>query len=1215
MPFTQETYNGVVKQCNKIWEPTSNIVYVPDGTIFVETPNGDGSFTTYQMNDVCCKALKNHLISIDYTLPNGVSPENIQFNLDEQKCRWAPPVSTQCSTTETNDIKIVLNPVGNDGAFFTLTENDSCGLKIKFDYLFKVKCETLKNIPTSYTYNKNGELDNLRQLKFNVESELLDVNNQIDNLSIQNANLSYSIVCDEFPVITTTDSTTTTTTDITQIQKLPFTNTGFGSLTNSTDLSNSTSKVKPIYESKTVTFGLTETGLTYWRKILGDINYLNFIDGDPKSYTCTDVIEIEKLNQEALLNFSPNLLFETTTPFGEKTKIINSLSELSKVQAELKNKLVSINEEIVNNIKETSNEICSTLLGQFKSITADMTLDMIDENNVTTQFYVENLFYPLSNSTPTLYQYLVNSGDNSGFLVCGEPNVNETWASGCTGLIYPEFTNGVSTIDPLSDEINVSICDLIKDQLYSELLLESGYLSSEIDLFNQSLSPNVFNSNWLTFEKTFDASEVTGLTNNRIVLNIVIRSSCGDLCLLVDQISLTKICSDIDRTNIFISQSPGFELTKIIDNKKSWIEATEYTDREFYIGNYDDTNKIRQTEYSVDEERLILNSKEIDLTMNMASAVENDVWCYLLDNPNLLTGTTNDCSTSPLTPSDIYGNPVVLPTAQTYTYNVSDLTLEAKSFYYRCFSVYNTAQCLPETECTPCGRVIKFKIGDGEIGGDPSSIWFTCDSNGFGAYYIEDDTDAQNNIYNISYSLTGNSITSLNLLIDVINLGIIKTSQDGITYEKFWNNDGTCVSCCPNCGDKRVDFTGFMTTNITEVKTLETFENLLVSELTDVKNRKVISAYPTLRAVYERYMNATEYGVPQSNEFDYYKMDKFTGLIKSYWDDLIEQVVPATTMWGSVKVYTNTMFDQQKFKYRSYSSLFCNSPLNFVAPPSPINGSEGQCEEVEVVTYYVPVFPVEEGQAIPRRRPVTYNSICLTQMNWGSEFVGNVDIYDGNGFALNDDSFCDNICRKAVWYSMPESPAFVMNIVECGLMPETGVTFVINSLSVSSVNSGSELISVPLTSDTVTNDSVIWVPANNTVISACTLGNTTGWTYSNFVDFLNETFIQLGLTDYEARLSYIEIDSQTFSDGSVVAPPLEKNRAGFYLIFPENDTFELRVYCTSQLGGLQTYVYSNDNLYIDVVPEGNVDLIPYANSSFGVSLAVNYDCKTDTIYE
>lgn len=1207
MPFTQQTYDEVLKRCDKIWDPSSNIVYVPDGTIFVETANGDGSFTTYQMNDVCCKALRKYLISTNYTLPNGVSPENIQFNLDEQKCRWAPPVSTQCSATETNDIKIVLNPVGNDGAFFTLTENDTCGLKIKFDYLFKIKCETLKNLSSSYTYLKNDALDILRQDKFKIESELLDVNNQIDNLSIQNGKLSYSIVCNEFPITTTNSATTTNTTDITQIQKLPFTNTGFGSLTNTTDFSNSTSKVAPVYETKSVMFGLTETGLTYWRKILDDVNYLNFIDGDPKSYTCTNVIEIEKINQEALLNYSPNLLFETTTPFGEKTKVINSLSELSKIQAELKNKLVLINEEILNNIKATSEDICSTLLGQFKSITADMTLDMIDENNVTTQFHVENLFYPLSTSITTLYQYLVNNGDNSGFLVCGEPNANETWTSGCTGLIYPEFTNGVSPVDPLSDEINVSICDLIKDQLYNDLLTESGYLSSEIDLFNQSLSPNVFNSNWLTFEKTFDASEVTGLTNNRIVLNIVIRSSCGDLCLLVDQISLTKICSDIDRTNIFISESPGFELTKIIDNKKSWIEATEYTDREFHIAKYDDSNKIRQTEYSVDEERLILNSKEIDLTMNMASAVENDVWCYLLDNPNLLTGLTNNCI-SGLTPTDMYGNQIVLPTAQTYTYNVNDVLKLVYGYFNACLEATEGSMlCYPETECVVCGTAIKFITKSSPYG----SLWITCDSNGLGAYYITDNTDAQGTINNISYSLTGNSINNLTNTLNYINFYLNKQYPEIIPYQAFWNLDGSCISCCKNCGDKRVDFTGFMTTNITEVNTLETFENLMVSELTDAKNRKVLSAYPTLRAVYDRYMNATEYGLKNSNEFDYIKMDKFTGLIKSYWDDLIEQVVPATTMWGSVKVYTNTMFDQQKFKYRSYTSLFCNNPLNFVSPPSPINGSEGQCEDVEVVTYNLQVFSSEQGGLIARRRPVKYNSVCLTQMNWGSEFVGNIDIQDGNGNNINNDGFCDQ-CRKAIWYSMPESPTIVMNIVECGLFPFTSTTFVIESFT---VNNGNELVPIPLTSDTVNNDSVIWVEADNSVISACTLGNTTGWTYSNFVDFLNYTFISLGLTRYEARLSYIEIDSQTFSDGSTVAPPVQKNRAGFYILFPEDDTFELRVSCTSQLSGDQIYVYSNNNLYIDVIPYGNVDLFPYANSSFGVSTAVNYDCKTDTIIE
>ena len=1002
----RDIYTEAIKYCSRIWDASSNIVYVPDGTIFVETANGDGTFSPYIMNDVCCKEYKKYLISINETLPNGLSPENIEFDLDEQKCRWSKPNNTQCSASQTNDIKIVLNPVGNDGAFFTLTENDSCGLKIKFDYLFKIKCDSLLQVIKNYEAvgltPRNTNLNVLREQEFELNSELLNINNQIENLSIQNSKLSYSIVCDKFP-INIDESETTNTSEITQTQKIPFTNTGFGSLTNSTELSNSNSK-KPIYQTKSVTYGLTETGLSYWRNILGDIRYLDFIDGDENSYTCTDVIQIEKLNQEELLKFSPNLIFDTTTPFGEKTKIINQISELSKKQTDIKNQLLLINEQILVVNETNVDELCSTLLGQFKSITADVTLDVIDNNNNKTQFYLQNLFSSLSNSLPTstLYQYLVGSGDNSGFLVCGEPNTNETWASGCTGLVYPEFTNGELSVNPLSDEINVSICENIKELLYNELFVESGFPNTEIDLFNQSLSPNVFNSNWLTFEKTFDASEVTGLTNNKIVLNIVIKSSCGNLCLLVDQISLTKICSDVDRTNIFISQSPGFELTKIIDNKKSWEQANEFTERDFYIANFDDSNKIRQTEYSVDEERLILNSKEIDLTMNMASAVENDVWCYLLDNSNLLTGITIDCSSVVFNPTDIYGNQVILPTAQTYTYNVSDVILDALDYNTTCLEGFPSyEECFPVLECTPCGKALKFRTKS------PSGeLWVVCDTKNLNIYYITDYTDAQGTINNITYSLTGDSISNLTNLTHTINDNLNYLYPENPPYEIFWDSIGNCTLCCKECGDQKIDFTGFMSTNITEVNTLETFENLMVSELTDVKNRKVLSSYPTLRAVYDRYMNASEYGIQRSNEFDYNKMNDFTSLIKTYWDDLIEQVIPSTTMWGSIKVYTNTMFDQQKFKYRSYSSLFCNNPLNFATPPSPINGSEGQCQSVEVITQTIQTFPNETGQ-IKRLAQVKYDRICLTQMNWGSEFVGTVNIQDGDGNIINSNGFCD----------------------------------------------------------------------------------------------------------------------------------------------------------------------------------------------------------------
>jgi len=831
MPITSNEFQGVLLNCHKIWDGIFNYSYgeinfLSDGTIYVFQSN------PYNITQTCCNILRDRLTQQNPPqYPNFVNPSDIYFDLNEQKCRWSKPTNNSCIIPD-KEIKIVLNPVGNDGAFFTLTENDTCRLEIKFDYLFKIKCKTLDGVVNlnPVTYLKPST--DLKQEYFKKEAELLDVNIQLEGLSKQAASTSYSIICNDFPTNEEV-SIASPTTEITQTQKLPFLNTGFGSLTNNTEISLSTTKVAPIYVTKSVNFCLTDVGLISWRNIIGENNYVEFINGEPDSYTCLNVIEIEKLNQDAIINNNEKLIFECTTPFGEKTTLLNKISDLIVIQKKLTNEIDTIDTKI--KALDDVVDPCSTMLGQFENLSATVTLDMIDENNATNPNIFFSTFF---NVEQNLYSHLTNNQNNSGFFVCGEPLDNESWASGCTGLVYPEFTFGDIVED--STELNVSICNGIKDILYQELYNSSGVPTEQE--FNDSLSPNVFNSNWLTYTNTIDVT--SGFTNNQIKLNIIVDGSCDNFCLLIDQISLTKICEDTNRENIFISQSPGFELTRIIDNKKSWLQADTYTERDFYIAKYDDVNKIRQTEYNLEDDRLILNSKEIDLTMNMASAIENDVWCYLLDNPNLLSGSTNS---SP---------------------------------------------------------------------------------------------------------------------------------------------------CTPSCGDNIINISGLITSEISMVKTLETFENTLVSELTDVKNRKVLSGYPTLRAVYDRYMNATQYSLPDSNEFDYQKMDKFTGLIKSYWDDLIEQVVPATTLWGSVKVYTNTMFDQQKFKYKSYTSLFKENMFEGNIIPSPINGVSGQCETVQVITTLISDNQFEIVSV--KYKPIKYDKLCIAQMNVGSEFIGKVQIINEN---------------------------------------------------------------------------------------------------------------------------------------------------------------------------------------------------------------------------
>jgi hypothetical protein len=43
---------------------------------------------------------------------------------------------------------------------------------------------------------------------------------------------------------------------------------------------------------------------------------------------------------------------------------------------------------------------------------------------------------------------------------------------------------------------------------------------------------------------------------------------------LLDNIELNREFTVVTDNNIFISQSPGFNLERVIDNKKSWVDST-----------------------------------------------------------------------------------------------------------------------------------------------------------------------------------------------------------------------------------------------------------------------------------------------------------------------------------------------------------------------------------------------------------------------------------------------------------------------------------------------------------------------------------------------------------------------------------------------------------------------------------------------------------------
>jgi len=78
--------------------------------------------------------------------------------------------------------------------------------------------------------------------------------------------------------------------------------------------------------------------------------------------------------------------------------------------------------------------------------------------------------------------------------------------------------------------------------------------------------------------------------------------------------------SDSGQAYIDLYRAVGFNVNRTVDNKKSWVE-TGYTERTHYT----------TPNYFQNDSKLIINTKEIDVTLDTARAIEYDVWRYITE--------------------------------------------------------------------------------------------------------------------------------------------------------------------------------------------------------------------------------------------------------------------------------------------------------------------------------------------------------------------------------------------------------------------------------------------------------------------------------------------------------------------------------------------------------------------------------------------------------
>ena len=206
-------------------------------------------------------------------------------------------------------------------------------------------------------------------------------------------------------------------------------------------------------------------------------------------------------------------------------------------------------------------------------------------------------------------------------------------------------------------------------------------------------------------------------------------------------------------------------------------------------------------------------------------------------------------------------------------------------------------------------------------------------------------------------------------------------------------------------------------------------------------------------------------------------------------------------------------------------------------------------------------------------------------------------------------------------YNQGENTDWIINNLNCGYGEYSNFTFSATSLIINGV----EYINSPIVSETIDIGNVDYVSASNSILSGCTLGDPTGVTYTNFVNFVNSVFTSVNADGYSAQLSYVDFqtpltggtcnlvnvnvtgpsctldftncfgnpvqypftgnfsistnDINSISVGGVgcsytIGPTYNTNFDSYYIIYPENDTFSLSIISNATGGAVTQFTQS-----------------------------------------
>lgn len=577
----QPTIDRPCLDADSIISGGGDIIQQIDGSVMVWVNTNDGLKPYNQINTKqCCEYL------------------GYIFDVENQKCMWDDSIS--CDTCE---MKVVINPNGDDGQLFLVNDNSDCSLNINLDYIFKFDCDILGS---GETINEEAiaiqnDIDELNTLLLSKESELPTLSGACAQYTSIYTAMCYTIkVSNHLPI---TDST------------------GYydGLIT----------KGDIILPSSNETICcLTDDGLLRWQSILGDVKYNAWLASngcDITTYTNSQANQLfTEGNTLAQENNGINPYFlDTDNQLCDKQQAFLTAQEVCDEYQALLNEIEDINNQISvlqGQLDALADEgaLCNDPIANLENFQAWFSLDVETDVPMLYESVYEEQIFGIGEGN--LMEYISDSGLLTGIIISGE-----------TGVLPPFSFESTCDYD--------EVCKAKRDAFVRDLYLRQYiplFGEPENSLENQdllNLMGGWYNSDWLNYQTIINDPEIINrIKNRKIRLSIKVNTCCLDFGILLDKIKVTQECNNIENTLIKIAKPFGFELDKIIDNKKSWV-LNEIPERRTYYLDW------RNTEYNINHGKLAINTKEIDLNIDPAKALEGDLFNYLNLNPCLL-----DCS-------------------------------------------------------------------------------------------------------------------------------------------------------------------------------------------------------------------------------------------------------------------------------------------------------------------------------------------------------------------------------------------------------------------------------------------------------------------------------------------------------------------------------------------------------------------------------------------